>query len=90
MGAFTGGRETVKLQKELGGRPEICNIYAYYFYLFEEDDTKLSKIEKQCRSGALVCGDCKARLAMRVKAFLVDFQEKREKARDQLNEYLLK
>ena len=60
MGAFTGGRETVKLQKELGGRPEICNIYAYYFYLFEEDDAKLAEIEKQCRSGALVCGDCKA------------------------------
>jgi tryptophanyl-tRNA synthetase len=90
MGAFTGGRETVKLQKELGGRPEICNIYAYYFYLFEEDDTKLGEIEKQCRSGALVCGDCKARLAKMVKTFLVDFQEKREKARTHLDDYLLK
>ena len=41
MAAFTGGRETIKLQKELGGRPEVCNIYAYYYYLFEEEDKKL-------------------------------------------------
>ncbi|MCX6647933.1 MAG: tryptophan--tRNA ligase [Candidatus Bathyarchaeota archaeon] len=90
MAAFTGGRETIKLQKELGGRPEVCNIYAYYYYLFEEEDKKLAEIEQQCRSGSLVCGDCKARLANMVKAFLVDFQEKREKARAHLDDYLIK
>jgi len=51
---------------------------------------KLNEIENQCRSGALVCGDFKARLAEMVKAFLVDFQEKREKAKARLNEYLIK
>ena len=90
MAAFTGGRETIKLQKELGGRPEVCNIYAYYYYLFEEEDKKLVEIEQQCRSGSLVCGDCKARLARMVKVFLIDFQEKREKAKDHLDEYLIK
>jgi len=90
MAAFTGGRETIKLQKELGGRPEVCNIYAYYYYLFEEEDKKLVEIEQQCRSGSLVCGDCKARLAGMVKVFLIDFQEKREKAKDHLDEYLIK
>lgn len=90
MAAFTGGRETIKLQKELGGRPEVCNIYAYYYYLFEEDDAKLAEIEQQCRCGSLVCGDCKARLAKMVKVFLVDFQEKREKAKERLGDYLIK
>jgi tryptophanyl-tRNA synthetase len=90
MAAFTGGRETIKLQKELGGRPEVCNIYAYYYYLFEEEDKKLVELETQCRSGSLVCGDCKARLAKMVKVFLVDFQEKREKARDHIDDYLIK
>ena len=90
MAAFTGGRETIKLQKELGGRPEVCNIYAYYYYLFEEEDENLVEIEQQCRSGALVCGDCKARLARMVKTFLVDFQAKREKAKDNLQDYLIK
>ena len=90
MAAFTGGRETIKLQKELGGRPEVCNIYAYYYYLFEEDDAKLIEVEQQCKCGALVCGDCKARLAKMVKAFLVDFQTKRDKAKDNLADYLIK
>jgi tryptophanyl-tRNA synthetase len=90
MAAFTGGRETIQLQKELGGRPEICNIYAYYFFLFEEEDKKLVDLESECKSGALLCGDCKARLAKRVKAFLIDFQKKREEARNRLEDYLMK
>ena len=90
MAAFTGGRETVKLQKELGGHPEACNIYAYYFYLFEENDAKLAEVERECRAGALVCGECKARLARMVKTFLVDFQEKRNRARNKLDDFLLK
>lgn len=90
MAAFTGGRETVKLQRELGGQPEVCNIYAYYFYLFEEEDEKLAELEAECRSGALVCGECKARLAKKVKAFLVDFQGKREEAKKHLDDYLIK
>ncbi len=90
MAAYTGGRETIKLQRERGGRPEACNIYAYYYYLFEEEDKKLAEIETECRAGALVCGDCKARLAKMVKIFLVDFQEKREKAKDHLDDYLIK
>jgi len=89
MGAFTGGRETVRLQRELGGRPEVCNVYAYYLLLFEEDDGRLAEIEARCRSGGLTCGDCKARLAKVVRAFLVDFQRKRERARDELSDYLM-
>ena len=48
------------------------------------------ELENDCRSGALICGDCKARLAKIIKRFLVDFQEKREKARSQLDDFLFK
>ncbi len=90
MGAFTGGRPTVKEQRKLGGDPTICTIYAYYYFLFEEDDEKLTNLERECRSGTIICGDCKARLAKVIKRFLVDFQKKREKARDVLDQFLLK
>jgi tryptophanyl-tRNA synthetase len=90
MGAFTGGQPTVQEQREKGGDPGICNVYAYYYFLFEEDDRVLKQIEEDCRSGALICGDCKARLARRVKTFLIDFQEKREKAKDRLVDFLLR
>ncbi len=90
MSAFTGGRPTVREQRELGGDPSICTIYAYYYYLFEEDDAKLAELERDCRSGAIICGECKARLAEIIKRFLADFQRKREKARGLLDQFLLK
>jgi len=90
MRAFTGGRDTVEEQRKLGGRPEICNVYAYYYFLFEEDDAALIEREKRCRSGDLTCGECKHTLAKRVMKFLEEFQKKREAARDVLDQFLLK
>jgi tryptophanyl-tRNA synthetase len=90
MGAFTGGRPTVKEQNEMGGDPSVCGIYAYYFFLFEDDDGKMIRLENDCRSGSLICGDCKARLARVVRRFLVDFQKKRERARGLLVDFLIK
>lgn len=90
MGAFTGGQATVREQREKGGDPTVCSVYAYYYFLFEEDDARLIELENECRSGALVCGDCKARLAKNISRFLVDFQRKREKARDRLEDFLIK
>lgn len=90
MRAFTGGQPTIKEQREKGGNPTICSIYAYYFFLFEEDDHKLLELEQDCRSGNLVCGECKARLAKIIGSFLVDFQEKREKAKDVIDDFFIK
>jgi tryptophanyl-tRNA synthetase len=90
LGGFTGGQPTVKEQREKGGNPKICSIYSYYFFLFEEDDGKLQELENQCRAGALVCGDCKARLAKVIGRFLVEFQAKREKAKDNIQDYFIK
>jgi tryptophanyl-tRNA synthetase len=90
MKAFTGGRDTVEEQRKMGGQPEICNVYAYYYFLFEEDDQSLIDRELECKRGKILCGDCKKELAKRVELFLVDFQEKREKARKVLDEFIIK
>ena len=90
MDAFTGGQPTIREQREKGGDPSVCSIYAYYYFLFEKDDGKLVELESECRSGSLVCGDCKARLAGVVSQFLVDFQGRRERARDRLEDFLIK
>ncbi|MBX8631722.1 MAG: tryptophan--tRNA ligase [Thermoplasmata archaeon] len=89
MNAFTGGRATVEEQRRLGANPAICPIFHHYEYLFEPDDTKFKKIEEDCRSGALLCGECKANLLAKVKVFMDGHRRKREEARKMVDRFLL-
>ena len=77
MDAFTGGRETAKLQKELGGEPEKCVVYEYYVYHLVEDDDKLREIYSKCISGEMLCGECKAMGVEYLTKFLEDHQRKK-------------
>lgn len=88
--AFTGGKPTVKEQKKTGGTPSVCTIYQYFYYLFEEDDKEMVEINKRCKSGDIICGDCKQLLAERVKRFLKEHQKKREKAKDTIDKFFIK
>ncbi len=90
MRAFTGGRDTVEEQRKLGGRPEICNVYAYYYFLFENDDQKLVERELSCKAGEILCGQCKKDLGSRIETFLTEFQAKREAAREVLDQFIIK
>ncbi len=90
MNAFTGGRETVEEQRKKGGKPEICSVYQYLTYIFEESDSALGERDGKCRAGELLCGECKQYLAERVEKFLVKHQEKREKARDIIEEFMVR
>ncbi len=87
--AFTGGKPTVEEQRRLGGEPELCTIYQYFLYLFEQNDEKLADLVRQCKAGETVCGDCKAILTERVTKFLLEHQKKREKAKDKVEEFYL-
>ncbi|MCL4517835.1 MAG: tryptophan--tRNA ligase [Thaumarchaeota archaeon] len=89
LSSFTGGRATVEEQRRLGGQPDICPVYRYYYFMFEEDDHELSKIYEDCGSGRLLCGDCKMMLASRAKKYVARIREKREKAREVLDDYIV-
>ena len=88
--AFTGGRATAKEQRLHGGDPSICPIYYYYYYLFEEEDSKIKELEEACRNGDILCGECKIRLAERIKRFLIEHQKRREEAKDHIEEYMFR
>ncbi|MDP6459873.1 MAG: tryptophan--tRNA ligase [Candidatus Hydrothermarchaeota archaeon] len=90
MNAFTGGGAAVREQREKGGKPVECSIYQYYYYVFEEDDEKVAELSRKCKEGEMICGECKALLAERVKAFLRAHQRNREKAKDRLEEFMLR
>ncbi|MCL5254439.1 MAG: tryptophan--tRNA ligase [Candidatus Thermoplasmatota archaeon] len=89
MNAFTGGRATVEEQRRLGANPDICPVYHHYEFLFEPDPAKLKKIEEDCRSGALLCGDCKVNLLSKVKLFMTRHRENRERASDIVDDFML-
>ncbi|MDG6922785.1 MAG: tryptophan--tRNA ligase [Nitrososphaerota archaeon] len=89
LASFTGGRSTVEEQRKLGGQPDICPVYHYYYFMFEENDNNLSNIYEECKSGKLLCGDCKKMLAPRVRKFIDEHQAKRAKAESRIDEFVV-
>lgn len=80
MSSKTGGRATVKEQKELGGIPEDCMVYEMLLYHLIEDDRKLEEVYHSCKSGGRVCGDCKKYCAELLAAFLKEHHIRRKAA----------
>ena len=87
--AFSGGQPDIEQHKKLGGNPDIDVSYQYLRIFFEPDDVKLKKIYDDYKSGSLLTGELKAILIEKINEFLKVHQEKREKAKDQLSEFLL-
>ena len=90
MNAFTGGRATVEEQRRLGANPYICSIFAQYNYIFEPDDGHLAEVERTCKSGERLCGDCKTELWGKVRPWLNSHHAAREKAKDRLEQFVVR
>jgi len=88
--AFTGGKGTATEQKKTGADPNVCAIFQYYYFLFEEDDKKIAEREIKCRNGETLCGECKVDLAERINRFLAEHQKKREKAKNSVEKFHIK
>jgi len=80
--AFTGGRATMKEQRKLGGEPDRC--VPYMFLLFHFGNEILKKTFDGCTSGAVLCGECKARITEEICKFLNCHHSTREKVRNVL------
>ncbi len=77
--AYTGGRESVRIQKELGGEPTRCVVYEYLMFHFLDDDQALNRVYSECIAGTRICGTCKEEAAEIVVSFLKQHQMKRAK-----------
>lgn len=89
MKAFTGGRTSVEEQRKLGGQYDICTVYWSLHFLFESDDEKLAERRQKCKSGELLCGECKKYLAEKVEPFLLEHQKRREEAKEYVKDMFL-
>ncbi|MEM2760543.1 MAG: tryptophan--tRNA ligase [Nitrososphaerales archaeon] len=85
--SFTGGQPTIELQRKLGANADICPVFWYLRYMFENEKNSDERYVK-CKSGGLLCHECKHDLIEHVKPYMRDFQERREKAKDRINEFI--
>ena len=86
--AFTGGQPTITLQRQLGGNALGCPVFWYLRYLFDTEQQSDERLLK-CRSGNLLCGECKGDLSKGSKTFIVEFKKRREKAKDVIADFML-
>lgn len=86
--AFSGGQPTVEEHRKVGGNPDIDVSYQYLRIFFEPDDKKLKSIYDDYKSGKMLTGELKAILIEKVTEFLISHQQKREKAKSQIEKFL--
>ncbi len=88
--AFSGGQPDIDEHRKIGGNPDIDVSYQYLRIFFEPDDNKLKKIHDDYKSGKMLTGELKSILIEKINEFLSVHQQKREEARKNIDEYLLK
>ena len=64
--------------------------YQYLRIFFEPNDNKLKKIYEDYKSGNMLTGELKGILIEKINTFLSVHQEKREQARKNIDDYLMK
>lgn len=67
--------DPLKIKKGDPGRPEICNVFTYHTIFSGKDEVQ--QIDRDCRSGALGCVDCKAWMAKNLNVYLEPIRKKR-------------
>ncbi|MCV0373330.1 MAG: tryptophan--tRNA ligase [Nitrosarchaeum sp.] len=86
--AFSGGQPDIEQHRKIGGNPDIDVSFQYLRIFFEPDDKKLKAIHDDYKSGKMLTGELKAILIEKINSFLAIHQEKREKAKDQIEQFL--
>ena len=63
--AYTGGRGTLEEQREKGGNPDprVCSVSSLHAFFATPDPEEYAQLQSRCRSGELLCGECKASAA---------------------------
>lgn len=67
--------DTLKKRKNDPGRPEVCTVFSYHCRFSEPE--KVAEIERDCKSGALGCVDCKKMCSSAISEELSPILEKR-------------
>lgn len=83
--AFSGGRETIELHRELGGDVDIDISYRYLSF-FLDDDEKLEEIRTAYKEGQMLSGEIKKELINVLQPIVKRHQERRREVTDEVIE----
>jgi len=78
--AFTGGLPTAAEQRRLGADFTKCRIYELYVYHLMPDDEKLEEVRELCKSGKMICGECKGKAIELMLSYLKEHRAKYKRA----------
>lgn len=76
--SFSGGQPSIELHRKIGGNPDIDVSFQLLKYMFEDDDNKISEIERKYRSGEMLTGELKDYTIRRIWEFLKRHQKNKE------------
>ena len=70
--AYTGGRQTLEEQRRLGGNPDprVCGVASLHAFHATTGASDFAELQRQCRAGELLCGQCKASATDRLIKYL--------------------
>jgi len=88
--AFTGGLPTAAEQRKLGGDPSKCRIYELLVYHLVPDDDKLMEVRGLCKSGKMICGECKGRAIELMLNYLKEHRAKYKQALPKVKKFVEK
>lgn len=88
--AFSGGKDNIEEHRKHGGNPDIDVSFQYLKFLFEHDDKKLWQIHDDYKNGRLLTSELKQILIDKINDFLAEHQKNREKAKKQINKFIVK
>ena len=78
--AYTGGRGTLEEQREKGGNPDprVCSVSSLHAFYATPDPQEYAELQSRCRTGKLLCGECKVAAADGLLEYLREHRLRRE------------
>jgi tryptophanyl-tRNA synthetase len=87
--AFSGGKDTVEEHRTHGGDPDVDIAYQLLVF-FHPDDGYVADVAARYRRGAILSGEMKKLAADCIVEFLAGHQERRAKAKDLVQRFMLR
>ena len=81
--AFSGGQDTMELQRQLGGRTKD-DVSFQYLTFFLEDDARLEEIRAKYEKGEILTGELKAECIKELQTYVSAFQKRRKEVTDEV------